>query len=55
MKTRKGCRILVRKFLSKRPQESTRKKTEGNIMAELKDISREDSGGREVIQDPVHQ
>jgi len=54
MKTKK-CRILVRKFLLKRPQGSARKKTEGNISVELREISCEDSGGREVTQDPVHQ
>jgi len=55
MKTRKLCKILVRKSLVKRPQGSARKNSEGNIRIELRERNCEDTGGREVTQDRVHQ
>jgi hypothetical protein len=54
MKTRKMCKILVRKFLVKRRHGSTRKNSAGNVTMELKEINFEDSGGREVTQDRVY-
>jgi hypothetical protein len=39
----------------KRPEGMTRKKSEGNIRMELREIICEASSRREVVQDRVHQ